>query len=167
MILPLGGRGPGFDSRRCPFYIVNIYISKLYIFTVRDVKIDGKIQYNWLIPKLFSNLFDNPDLKFETQFDKNILKEDEFNNKANTLREKYKSYKELKINKNNDLKKLRDKSANQILKIINEILTVYSTNNKISLIIEKKNVVIGKTDLDITKNVLELLNSKIKKVELK
>tara|TARA_B100002051_G_scaffold221004_1_gene214882 strand:- start:518 stop:1309 length:792 start_codon:yes stop_codon:yes gene_type:complete len=50
-------------------------MSKLYIFTVRDVKIDGKIQYNGLIPKLFSTLFDNPDLKFETQFDKNILKE--------------------------------------------------------------------------------------------
>ena len=43
----------------------------------------------------------------------------------------------------------------------------YSTKNEISLIMEKKNIVIGKTDLDITKNVLDLLNKKIKKVELK
>ena len=98
---------------------------------------------------------------------KNILKEEEFNNKVNKLREKYKSYQELKNTKNNDLKILRDKTGNQILKIINEILAEYSTKNKISLIMEKKNIVIGKTELDITKNILGLLNAKIKKVELK
>ena len=98
---------------------------------------------------------------------KNMLKEEEFNNKANNLREKYKSYQELKKTKNNDLKKLRNKAGNQILKIINEILAEYSTKNQISLIMEKKNIVIGKTELDITKKVLELLNTKIKKVELK
>ena len=98
---------------------------------------------------------------------KNILKEEEFNNKVNNLREKYKSYQELKNNKNNDLKTLRNNAGNQILKIINEILAEYSSINKISLIMEKKNIVIGKTELDITKNVLELLNAKIKKVELK
>jgi len=97
---------------------------------------------------------------------KNILKEDEFNNKVNKLREKYKSYQELKNTKNNDLKILGDKAGNQILKIINEILAEYSTKNKISLIMEKKNIVIGKTELDITKNILVLLNAKIKKVEL-
>ena len=98
---------------------------------------------------------------------KNILKEEEFNNKANKLREKYKSYQELKNTKNNDLKIVRDNAGNQILKIINEILSEYSTKNKISLIMEKKNIVIGKTELDITKNILGLLNAKIKKVELK
>ena len=98
---------------------------------------------------------------------KNILKEEEFNNKANKLREKYKSYQELKNTKNNDLKIAGDKAGNQILKIINEILSEYSTKNKISLIMEKKNIVLGKTELDITKNILALLNTKIKKVELK
>ena len=97
---------------------------------------------------------------------KNILKEEEFNNKINKLREKYKSYQELKNTKSNDLKILGDKAGNQILKIINEILSEYSTKNKISLIMEKKNIVIGKTELDITKNILPLLNTKIKKVEL-
>jgi len=86
---------------------------------------------------------------------------------VNKLKEKYNSYQELKKSKNNDLKKLRDNAGNQILVIINEILSEYSLKNKISLIIEKKNIIIGKTELDITKNILELLNSKIKKVELK
>ena len=98
---------------------------------------------------------------------KNILKEEQFNNKVNNLREKYKSYQELKNTKNNDLATLRNNAGKQILKIINEILAEYSAKNKISIIMEKKNIVIGKTELDITKNVLELLNAKIKKVELK
>ena len=96
-----------------------------------------------------------------------LLKEEEFNNKVNLLREKYKSYQDLKNTKNNDLNALRNNAGKQILKIINEILAEYSTKNEISLIMEKKNIVIGKTDLDITKNVLDLLNKKIKKVELK
>ena len=98
---------------------------------------------------------------------KNILKDEEFNNKLNILREKYKSYQELSKSKNNDLKLLRDNAGKQILKIINEILAEYSTKNKISLIMEKKNIVIGRTELDITKNILDMLNKKIKKVELK
>ena len=61
---------------------------------------------------------------------------------------------------------LRNKAGNEILKHINEILTKYSQNESISLIIEKKNVVIGKTDLDVTSDVLSLLNKKIKKIEL-
>ncbi len=98
---------------------------------------------------------------------KNLIKEEEFNKKASELREKYKSYQELKNNKNNDLKKLRDDAGNKILNIINEILSKYSTENKISLVLEKKNVIIGKSNLDISDNILNLLNDKIKKVEIK
>jgi len=115
--------------------------------------------------KKIENSIKNEEVKLLKQ--KNILKDDEFNSKVNLLREKYKSYQELENTKNNDLKTLRDNAAKQLLKIINEILSEYSTKNKISLIMEKKNIVIGKTELDITKNILVLLNTKIKKVELK
>ena len=64
------------------------------------------------------------------------------------------------------LTQLRNKAGNEILKHINEILTKYSKNKSISLIIEKKNVVIGKTDLDVTSDILSLLNKKVKKIEL-
>ena len=98
---------------------------------------------------------------------KNILKEEEFKKKVDKLRKKYDDYQKMKNSKNKELKKLRNTAGKQILKIINDILAEYSNKNKISLIMEKKNIVIGKTDLDITNNILELLNDKIKKVELK
>ena len=98
---------------------------------------------------------------------KNILKESEFNSKVNELREKVKSYNEFKNKKNNDLKKLRDNAAKKILDILNLILSEYSVKNSISLIIDKKNIIIGKSELDVTNQIMELLNKKIKKVDLK
>jgi len=97
---------------------------------------------------------------------KNILKEEDYELKVSDLKNKYKSYKEQRKKKNAELKQLRNKAGNEILNHINEILTKYSENKSISLIIEKKNVVIGKTDLDVTSDVLSLLNKKIKKIEL-
>tara|TARA_Y100000748_G_scaffold279790_1_gene258329 strand:- start:108 stop:623 length:516 start_codon:yes stop_codon:yes gene_type:complete len=98
---------------------------------------------------------------------KNILKESEFNSKVSELREKVKSYNEFKNKKNNDLKKLRDNAAKKILDILNLILSEYSVKNSISLIIDKKNIIIGKSELDVTNQIMDLLNKKIKKVDLK
>jgi len=97
---------------------------------------------------------------------KNILKSEEFNNKVNELRDKYKSYQDLKNNKNSEINKLRLNAGNKILKIVNEILSKYSKENEISLIIDKKNIIIGKTQLDVTSEILSLLNKKINKVEI-
>jgi len=97
----------------------------------------------------------------------NILKKEDYDNKISELRNKFKSYQEKKQIKQNELNKLTNNLGNEILKNINEILTEYSKNNSISLVIEKKNIVIGKTEFDVTNDILILLNKKIKKIEFK
>tara|TARA_B100001175_G_scaffold215014_1_gene182686 strand:+ start:3200 stop:3715 length:516 start_codon:yes stop_codon:yes gene_type:complete len=97
---------------------------------------------------------------------KNILKKEDYEEKVSDLKNKYKSYQEQRKNKNDELTQLRNKVGNEILNHVNEILTKYSKSESISLIIEKKNVVIGKTDLDVTSDILSLLDKKIKKIEL-
>ena len=97
---------------------------------------------------------------------KNILKKEDYEIKVSELKSKYKSYQAQRIKKNDELNQLRNKAGGEILKHINEILTKYSKNESISLIIEKKNVVIGKTDLDVTSEIMSLLNKKVKKIEL-
>ena len=97
---------------------------------------------------------------------KNILKKEDYELRVSDLKNKYKTYQEQRKNKNAELNQLRNKAGSEILNHINEILTKYSENKSISLIIEKKNVVIGKIDLDVTSDVLSLLNKKIKKIEL-
>ena len=115
--------------------------------------------------KKIENSIKSEEDKILTQ--KNILKTDEYNLKVNELRDKYISYQELKNSKNEEISKIRNNTASKILKIVNEILSKYSTEKEISLIIEKKNIVIGKTQLDVTNEILELLNKKITKVEIK
>jgi outer membrane protein len=42
----------------------------------------------------------------------------------------------------------------------------YSDKNSISLIVDKKIVVLGKTELDITEKIINLLNEKVKEIKL-
>ena len=114
--------------------------------------------------KKIENAIKSDDDKLSKQ--KNIIKEDEYKTKVIELRSKYKSFQELMKKKNNDLNKIRENGANQILVVINELLTDYSSKNNISLIVDKKNIIIGKSELDVTNVILDLLNKKIKKVDL-
>ena len=98
---------------------------------------------------------------------KNIIKEDQYKKEVALLRKEYKSFQELMNKKNSDLNILKDNSTKVILKNINGILAEYSIENSISMIIEKKNIIIGKSDLNVTNEILDLLNKKITTVELK
>ena len=53
-----------------------------------------------------------------------------------------------------------------LLKQLNPILAEYSKNNNISIIMRKKDLVIARSDLDITIQIIELVNSKVKKIKL-
>ena len=97
---------------------------------------------------------------------KNILSKEEYEKEIALLKKKYKSFQNLMKEKNLKLNKLKDESAKLILNNINEIISEYSQKNSISMIVEKKSIIIGKSELNITDDILELLNKKIKKVDL-
>ena len=118
--------------------------------------------------KLFKNF--EAELKSDEEnllTQQNILKKKDYDKKISELRNKFKSYQEKKNNKNKDLSLLRNNAGKIILKNINEIMTEYSKNNSISLVIQKQSIIIGKSELDVTNDILELLNKKIYKLELK
>ncbi len=97
---------------------------------------------------------------------KNILKKEELEEyikEFNILFEKYKI-------KRNDIRKkfLEEKNdyTAKILNILNPILKDYVQKNDIVLVLEKKNILVGAKVLDITQNILKILNeeTKIKKL---
>ena len=97
---------------------------------------------------------------------KNILPKDEFQKKIKILNKNIESFKkDINLNRKK-LDKKRVEATTEVLKVLNPIFAEYSSKNSISLIIQKKNVVIGKSELDITNQILELLNTKIKTVKL-
>ena len=57
--------------------------------------------------------------------------------------------------------KKKNDQINDFFKKINPILEEYMTENSIKIIIDKKNVLIAKEKLDITDNILNLINEKL------
>ena len=58
------------------------------------------------------------------------------------------------------------KVLKKILKELNILLTEYSNKNQLAFIIDQKNIIIGKSDLNITKEILKSLNQKLSKINI-
>jgi len=52
----------------------------------------------------------------------------------------------------------------KILDELNIVLSEYSKKNELTFIIDQKNIIMGKADLNITNEIIKLLNLKIKKL---
>ena len=97
---------------------------------------------------------------------KNILSKEDYAKKIKILRDNTNSYRKNRQEKINLLTKKRMESSSKLLSIINPILSDYSKVNNISIILQKKNVVLAKTDLNITNKIIDILNSKIESINL-
>ena len=97
---------------------------------------------------------------------KNILSKENYSKKVEALKIKVNNYNKNKEGKINSLKKKKMNASAKLLNEIQPILSEYSKENNISLILQKKNVVLGRNDLDITTKIIEIANSRIKSINL-
>ena len=92
---------------------------------------------------------------------KNILSDVEFQSNVNNLKLEIKNYNDNRNKINNDINKLKIDSTNKLLKLINPVMAKYSKEKSISLILQKRNLIIGKTELDITDEIIKLIDNDI------
>ena len=97
---------------------------------------------------------------------KNVLTNEEFEKKIIDLRNKANEFRKERNNNINNLNNQRLEATQKMITLVKPILSDYSEKNSISLIIEKKNIIIGKTLLDITDDILKIVDEKIGKIEL-
>ena len=97
---------------------------------------------------------------------KNILSKDEFENKLKDLRNEISNYQKDRNKSVNDITNSRVKASTKLIQKLNPILEDYSKRESIKIIIQKKHIVIGKKEYDITKDILELVNQKVKKIKI-
>ena len=95
---------------------------------------------------------------------KNILSQDEFNKKINELKNKVKVFNEHRSNTLKLLNEIKNKSTSILIKAINPLIENYAKENTIDIILPKSNILIAKSELEITDQILELLNEKIKEI---
>ena len=93
---------------------------------------------------------------------KNILSEEELNKKIGSLKKEIDTFKKKRNSINQKFNKMKLEKTNDMVKSLNAILSKYAEDNKISLIIQKKFIVIAKTGLDITNEILEIFNKEVK-----
>ena len=98
---------------------------------------------------------------------KNILKEDEYNKKILDLRNKVKKYQEERSFKLEKITRERAKAKDTLLSAIQPILSDYSLKNNILMVFDKKDVVLGKTENDITQAIIKQLDKKLPSLDLK
>tara|TARA_Y100000590_G_scaffold301368_1_gene339777 strand:- start:2217 stop:2744 length:528 start_codon:yes stop_codon:yes gene_type:complete len=97
---------------------------------------------------------------------KNVLTNEEFEKKIIDLRDKANKFRKERNNNINNLNNQRLEATQKMITLVKPILSDYSEKNSISLIIEKKNIIIGKTLLDITDDILKIVDEKIGKIQL-
>ena len=93
---------------------------------------------------------------------KNILSVEDFNNKVKNLKIEINKYNKNKNKILTSFQNMKIDNTNKLLKLMNPILLKYSDENSISIILQKKDLVVGKIELDITDKVIKVIDSNIK-----
>ena len=93
---------------------------------------------------------------------KNLISKEELNKKISSLRNEAKTFEELRIKTIKDLNIKRKKELDQFLKRIDPLVQEYMKEKSIDIIIDKKNIFMAKSNIDITEDILEIINSNIK-----
>jgi Skp family chaperone for outer membrane proteins len=98
---------------------------------------------------------------------KNILSEVEFKSIVDKLKLEIKKHAENKNQFLSDFTKLKFANTNKLIELITPILTAYSKEKSISMILQKKDLVIGKSELDISDEIIKIVNSNINEFKIK
>jgi|TARA_B100001245_G_scaffold177634_1_gene135886 outer membrane protein len=106
----------------------------------------------------------NEEIKIISQ--KTVISKEDFEKKIMNLRDKANKYRKERNDSINNLNNQRLNATQKMITLIRPILSEYSDNNSISLIIQKRNIIIGKTSLDITDDILKIIDKKIEKISL-
>ena len=96
---------------------------------------------------------------------KNILNEDELQNEINSLKKDITKYRNDKKNFIDELNKKKLGYTKIVLNKLNSIISKYVDENSISIVFPKKSLVVAKKDLDITSEVMDLLNQSLTKID--
>mgnify|MGYP001235963183 CR=1 FL=1 len=90
--------------------------------------------------------------------EKNILSEETYKKNFNNLRKEINEFRLTKNENNKKFNELKKKEFDKFLGEIEPILNNYMKENSINILLDKKNIFIGKTELDITEKIINIIN---------
>ena len=93
---------------------------------------------------------------------KNVISEEELKEKKNKKKVRIKEYNELKVSLSNKINNTKNKEVQELIKKIKPFLETYTKENSIEIILRKESIYLSKNKYDITKDILEIVNKKLK-----
>ena len=97
---------------------------------------------------------------------KKVITNEEYKKKISELRSTVSSLQKERNTLIESVAKQRAKAKSELLKNLNPIVKNYMKEKKIRMVVDKKNVLLADENLDITKDIIELLNQKLKSIKL-
>jgi len=98
---------------------------------------------------------------------KNDTDKDEYKKMADALRKEVRSYQKERNEALRAIAEQRSNAREKMVQVLKPILSDYSKENSVSIIINKKTALYTDPSLDITKPIIELLNKKLPSLNLK
>ena len=98
---------------------------------------------------------------------KKLIKPEEYKSKVVSLRKDVSNLQKERNKLLEEVSKQRSKARSQLLKNLNPIIEEYMKEKKIRMVIDKKSLLLADQNLDITEDILDRLNKKLKSVNIK
>ncbi len=95
---------------------------------------------------------------------KNIIEKSIYTKRVNEIKTRINNYKLERQKFNKYLNERKFKYNNQLLEKLNPIISDYVEKNLITIVLPKKIIIIGKKDLDITQQILQILDNSSQKI---
>ena len=97
---------------------------------------------------------------------KKLISPEDYKKKVTSLRAKVSSLQKERSTLLDSVSKQRLKARNEILKALNPIISDYMKEKKIRMVVDKKSLLLADENLNITKDILDRLNQKLKIIKL-
>ena len=97
---------------------------------------------------------------------KKVISPEEYKKKISELRKNVSNLQKERSKIIGDVSKQRAKAKSELLKNLNPIIHDYMKEKKIRMVINKKDLISADENLDITKDIMQILNKKLKSIKL-
>jgi len=152
------------------FFLFNISFANNIAFIDLNFIINNSIIGKKIIEKLESTNNKNLDLlkkeqkllndeRDEIEKTKNILSQEELNNKILSLNNKLQNFNKKQDSMSKQFQELKQNEMTLLMNKINPIIEKYMIENNIDLMLKKENVYISKTEYDASNKIINLINN--------
>ena len=93
---------------------------------------------------------------------KNIISEEDHKKELSILRNKISEYRNIKNKKSDEFNKIRNEKITAFFNKANPIIQKYMDDNSLDILLDRKNVFIGKVNSDITNDIISLIDKNYK-----